>query len=211
VGIDLKMGKLVIKAHEVVHFPSSMSDKEIRGFVKEETGFSVRRLDNVTLIALSAVDRLVKGNETAEHLALYSGAEYMSVGLFQSVIHAMENDEAIRPYDFIATVGNAANFYLTKEFDIRGPNIFIGSSENTLLKNCLLAEVDLTLGHCQQAIIVIWHINDEEQRCHTLLVEQAKETETNIKGWDNPITNSDELLTLAMTGECPLLLNLNCD
>lgn len=205
------MGKLIIKAHEVVHFPSSMSDKEIRGFIKEETGFSVRRLDNVTLIALSAVDRLVKGNETAENLALYSGAEYMSVDLFQSVILAMENDEAIRPYDFIATVGNAANFYLTKEFDIRGPNIFIGSSENTLLKSCMLAEIDLTLGHCQQAIIVIWHIDNEERRCHTLLVEQAIETSINIKEWSSPVTNSDELLTFAITGKYPLLLNLNCD
>ena len=205
------MGKLIIKAHEVVRFPSTMSDKEIRGVVKEETGFSVRRLDNVTLMALSAVNRLKQHNNTSKSLALYSGAEYMSVDLFQSVILAMENNEAIRPYDFIATVGNAANFYLTKAFSIKGPNIFLGSSKSTLLKSCMLAEIDLTLGHCKQAIIVIWHIDDNERRCHTLLIEQAIETDTNIKEWSSPITNSDELLTFAVTGKYPLLLNLNCD
>ena len=205
------MEKLIIKAHEVVRFSSTMSDKEIRGFVKEETGFSVRRLDNVTLIALSAVNRLIQNNNTSKKLALYSGAEYMSVDLFQSVILAMENNEAIRPYDFIATVGNAANFYLTKEFGIQGPNIFIGASKSTLLKSCMLAEIDLTLGHCQQAIIVIWHIDNEERRCHTLLVEQAIEASINIKEWSSPVTNSDELLTFAVTGKYPLLLNLNCD
>ncbi len=42
------------------------------------------------------------------------------LNFFQSVILAMENKEAIRPYDFIATVGNAANFYLSKEFNIQG-------------------------------------------------------------------------------------------
>lgn len=202
------MGALIIKAHEVVRFPITLSDKEIRSIVKKETGFSVRRLDNVTLLALKAVAQLIQHNETSKNLALYSGAEYMSVELFQSVILALKNNDAIRPYDFIATVGNAANFYLTKEFAIQGPNIFIGACENILLKNGLLAEIDLTLGHCQQAIIVIWHINNEERRCHALLVEQTLATAVDIKKWHGPLKNSEELLTLAIEGEYPLLLNL---
>jgi hypothetical protein len=208
-GTEIIMTTLTLKGHEVVRFPTTMSDKEVRSTVKEETGFSVRRLDNVTLIALSAVDRLMKNNNTSKNLALYSAAEYMSVDLFQSVIIAMENNETIRPYDFIATVGNAANFYLTKEFAIHGPNIFIGASENALLKTSLLAEIDMVLEHCSQAIIVIWHINNKEWRCHALLIEQSTVTEE-ANTWHHPVTNSDELLTLAMDGEYPLSINLTC-
>lgn len=197
----------MIKAHEIVRFAAETTDKEVRTQVKTETGFSVRRLDNVTLTSLNAVYRLFAKNKTSPHLALYSAAEYMSVELFQSVIHAMENSEPIRPYDFIATVGNAANFYLSKEFNIHGPNIFIGASENSLLKATMLAETDMALGHCQQAIIVIWHVDCREHRCHALLVEPAIETDKKIPQWHDAVTTSDELLTLALEGQYPLLID----
>lgn len=203
------MSQLILKAHEVVCFPMAMSGKELRSVVKSDTGFSVRRLDNVTLISLMAVNRLMANNKTLSQLALYSGAEYMSVELFQSVILAMENKEAIRPYDFIATVGNAANFYLSKEFNIQGPNVFIGASGNTLLKAGLLAETDMLLGHCQQAVIVIWQIDDKERRCHALLVAKASDKDdTAVKTWHHPIASAQELSLLADEGQYPLLLNL---
>jgi len=204
------MGKLILKAHEVVLFPVEMSDKAIKKMVKEETGFSVRRLDSFTLISLNAVHRLMAHNNTVENLALYSGAEYMSVDLFQSVITAMANKEAIRPFDFIATVGNAANFYLAKEFNIKGPNIFIGASENILLKNALLAETDITLGHCEQAVIVIWQINEQERRCHALLVEQVKENDNKIIELHDGIMTNDDLFAQDFEGQYPLLINLPC-
>jgi hypothetical protein len=207
------MGKVIVKAHEVIRFSNNMSNKEVRSAVKEETGFAVRRLDNVTLTSLNAVYRLMENNLTSKKLALYSGADYMSVELFQSVILAMENKEAIRPFDFISTVGNAANYYLTKEFNIKGPNIFIGASEHTLLKNIMLAETDIMLGHCEQAIIVIWQINDVEQRCHALLID-AVTVETTKKGikevseWHHPLVNGEDLLKFSLAEEYPLLLNL---
>jgi hypothetical protein len=207
------MGKVIVKAHEVIRFSNNMLNKEVRSAVKEETGFSVRRLDNVTLTSLNVVYRLMKNNRTSKKLALYSGADYMSVELFQSIILAMENKEAIRPFDFISTVGNTANYYLAKEFNIKGPNIFIGASENTLLKNIMLAETDITLGHCEQAIIVIWQINDVEQRCHALLiealaVEDLKNKVKEFNKWHYPLENGDDLLKFALEGEYPLLFNL---
>ena len=211
------MSQLIIKAHEVVGFSAEMTDKEVSSRVKTETGFSVRRLDNVTLMSLNAVYRLMANNKTSPQLSLYSAAEYMSVELFQSVIQAMENNEAIRPYDFIATVGNAANFYLSKAFNIHGPNIFIGASKHSLLKTAMLAECDMALGHSQQAIIVIWHIDNDshigsrERRCHALLIEQATETDEHLPQWRNAVSTSDELLTLAIEGQYPLLIDLQCN
>ncbi|MBU2871610.1 hypothetical protein [Colwellia sp. E2M01] len=204
------MKKLILKAHESVHFAGDLSDKDIRNIVKNETGLSVRRLDRFTLIALNAVDRLIKRNETSKHLALYSAAEYMSIELFQSVIFALENNEAIRPYDFIATVGNAANFYISKEYKINGPNVFIGASENILLKTALLAETDIELGHCQQAVIVIWQINNKERSCHALLVEQIEDNSKEITNeWHSTLNSCNDLLELTADTKLPMLLNLN--
>lgn len=168
----------MLLAHECVKFPRDMTDKEIRTLVKDETKLAVRRLDNFTLISLNTVYRLLLKHPTAKPLALYSGAEYLSVQLFQSVIKSMHEKQAIRPFDFIATVGNAANFYLAKEFNIKGPNIFIGATQDIFLKSQLLAEVDLSLGHCEQAIIVIWLITEDEWLCHAFIVEPAETINT---------------------------------
>lgn len=210
------MTKLILVGHECVSFPREMTDKEVRRLVKEETNFSVRRLDNFTLISLNAVYRLLLNKTTSKTLALYSGAEYLSVGLFQSVIKAMHANEAIRPFDFIATVGNAANFYLAKEFNIKGPNIFIGASEKVFLKTSLLAEMDLNLGHSQQAIIVIWLQTEDDWLCHAFIIEplvlenesaqgrplKAKSFETSLE-----TVCIDDLLQKSTNIICPALLN----
>ena len=206
------MTKLVLLAHECVRFSRDMTDKEVRNLVKNETKFSVRRLDNFTLISLNAVYRLLLKTPTSKSLALYSGAEYLSVELFQSVIKSMHDKEAIRPFDFIATVGNAANFYLAKEFNVKGPNIFIGASQNIFLKNSLLAEIDLNLGHSQQAIIVIWLITEDEWLCHAFLIEQVEIESLATKGKLFQVKGAesvcvDDLLQKSIDIVCPVFLN----
>lgn len=199
----------MLVGHECVSFPRDMTDKEVRRLVKEDTNFSVRRLDNFTLISLNAVYRLLLNNPTSKTLALYSGAEYLSVGLFQSVIEAMHAKEAIRPFDFIATVGNAANFYLAKEFNIKGPNIFIGASKNICLKTSLLAEIDLNLGHSQQAIIVIWLQTEDDWLCHAFIIEPLVLENEPAQGCSLQAVSIDELLQKSATIACPALLNIN--
>lgn len=169
------MSELMIKAYQKVSWLNTLTDKEVRALVKEEAQLPVRRLDRFTLIALLTVHRLLSNNRTnsplGKKLSLYSVAEYLSVDLFQTVITNMRKKEAIRPFDFIATVGNAANFYLSKEFSIKGPNIFIGASESPILKSCLLAEVDLYNQSCEQAIIVVWLVRSESLCCYAFVVE----------------------------------------
>jgi len=206
------MTKLLLLAHESVCFSRNLTGKEIRNLVKNETKLSVRRLDNFTLISLNAVYRLLLKHPTSQTLALYSGAEYLSVELFQSVIKAMHEQKAIRPFDFIATVGNAANFYLAKEFNIKGPNIFIGATKNIFLKNILLAESDLNLGHSQQAIVVVWLITEDEWLCHAFLIEQVDIENLAIKGKLFQPKNLesvciDDLLQNSLDIVFPVLLN----
>ena len=198
------MTKLLLLAHESVRFSRDVTDKEIKNVVKSETQLPVRRLNNFTLLALNAVYRLLLNHPTSKPLALYSGAKYLSLELFQSVINAMHNNQTIRPFDFIATVGNVANYYLAKEFNIHGPNIFIGATEQLFLKSILLAESDLNAGHSQQAIVVIWQVTDEEWCCHAFLIERLP--------IDNLTTNHELINTKALALICiDDLLNESAD
>lgn len=185
---------LVLTAFEKVTLPNELTDKKIRTLVKSETQLAVRRLDTFTLISLLAVNRLFsqlnsKADESTtlgnnvdkvpKKLSLYSAAEYLSVDLFQSVLFNMHNNESIRPFDFIATVGNAANFYISKEFNITGPNLFIGASENPFIKSCGLAEIDFLEGFSEQAIIVVWHLAAEQRYCYAFSVEPSNRGKLN--------------------------------
>ncbi len=197
------MSLLKVVAYESISFSTRLSDKEVRQMVKSETACSVRRLDNFTLISLNTVFRLVNNNCLSSELALYSSAEYLSVDLFQSVITSLKNDEALRPFDFIATVGNAANFYLAKEFNVSGPNVFIGASQQPFFKSALLAQSDLNLGHAQQAIIVVWHCSDTERVCHAFAVEKSLENKIDIQ-----LINVDEVMRSEQALLCPLYVDL---
>ncbi len=173
----MSVGNLRIIGHATASFSNSVPDKELRSLVKTETGLSVRRIDNFTLLSLLATYRLFNQNNLLKtltgNLSLYSVAEYLSIDLFQSVIINMHNNEPIRPFDFIATVGNAANFHLAKTFNIKGPNIFIGATQFPFTKSCLLAELDLHEEHATQAIIVVWTIKNDHKHCHAFAIENC--------------------------------------
>ncbi len=190
---------LTLIAYEKVSVSNELSDKDIRSLVKNETNLSVRRLDTFTLLSLLAVYRLFNNSSelftlSSKPLSLYSAAEYLSVELFQSVIMSLKNNESIKPFDFISTVGNAANFYITKEFNIKGPNIFIGASDQPFLKSCALAEMDFLEDHSSQGIVIVWSITERSRQCYAFIIEKC---ETGITGKtinaDNYL-NIDELI-----------------
>jgi len=189
----MRANMLSLVKYEKVSLSNDLTDKEIRTIVKNKTQLPVRRLDTFTLISLLAVYNLF--NQAGAHqesylnlhndenitvsstTSLYSAAEYLSIDLFQSVLSQLDKHESIRPFDFIATVGNAANFYIAKEFNIKGPNLFIGASEQPFLKSCALAEIDLLEGHSEQAVIVVWYLTEHQRQCYAFLV-QASENQT---------------------------------
>ncbi|XPF95692.1 hypothetical protein ACM9HF_06665 [Colwellia sp. RE-S-Sl-9] len=186
---------LALIAYEKVSVSNELSDKDIRSLVKNETDLPVRRLDTFTLLSLLAVYRLFNNSselykKSSKPLSLYSAAEYLSVELFQSVITSMKNNESIRPFDFIATVGNAANFYIAKEFNIKGPNVFIGASEQPFMKSCALAEMDFLEGHSSQGIVIVWSITESSRQCYAFIIEKC---ETGIIG---KIDNEEDYLNI---------------
>ena len=186
-------------AYEKVSLSNELTSKEIRSLVKTETSLPVRRMDTFTLISLLAVHRLLNNpsirSTLSDKLSLYSAAEYLSVDLFQSVLTSMHNNESIRPFDFIATVGNAANFYIAKEFTIKGPNIFIGASEKPFLKSCILAEIDFLEGHSSQAIIIVWSVTNTTQECYAFIIGKSVIDNSAVE-LNDLSNNNEELLNI---------------
>ena len=106
-----------------------IDNKNLRQQVKQKYGVAVRRLDNFTLCALAAVAELGGDIHHYKKLSLISCAQHFSIELIQQMLLDLQQNHAIKPLDFVATVGNAANFYIAKEFAIDGCNLFVGADK----------------------------------------------------------------------------------
>jgi len=164
--------KLQEIAHSLVEYESSLTGKELRKQVKKITGFEVRRMDAFTLIALQAMYELfeqekVKALALGQHqLGLYGVGDYFSIELLQSLVLSIEEGEDVRPLDFISSVGNSANFYLAKQFTIRGVNLFTGASNDASKRTQLLAQNDLALGIVDYSVMIHWQQNEAVSQCN---------------------------------------------
>ena len=159
----------VVEQH-YVEFERALTVKEIRQQVKATTGFEVRRMDSFTLIALATVYGLLKDKQLNGEIGLYGIAQYFSVDLLQKLVFTINDDQDIRPLDFIATVGNAANYYLAKLFKITGPNLFLGDSTNSDIAVKMLVKADLSSNIVRYAIIVRWHDSPDKISCSAQLL-----------------------------------------
>ena len=165
-------------AQNVVEFDADLSAKILRKQVKQLTGFEVRRMDSFTLIALQALHDLFENEQVKalsldnNQLGLYGVGDYFSVALLQSLVLSIEEGEDVRPLDFISSVGNSANFYLAKQFNIRGVNLFTGASTEAIVRTQKLAKTDLALGIVDYAVLVHWQQNEDISQCTVSLFKQ---------------------------------------
>ena len=153
-----------------VSFSRELTNKEVRKQVKSETGLEVRRMDNFSLVAINTLHRLMAGQHIEGNLGLYSAAQYFSVDLLQGLLTGIEQGDEMRPVDFISTVGNTANYYMAKLFNVLGPNIFIGTSRDASLKLELLSQCDLSNKLVDYALLVQWHDNETSYQCEAKLL-----------------------------------------
>ncbi|KPZ60678.1 hypothetical protein AN391_00290 [Pseudoalteromonas sp. P1-13-1a] len=162
-----------VLANSLVCLDKSICIKALRQQVKQETGLAVRRMDAFTLIALLTIFRAKDGLELTSRTGLYSCADYFSSDLMQSMLIDVHDCEAIKPLSFVASVGNAANYYIANAYFINGPNLFIGSDKSGMKKNQLLAKADMENGIIDNAILVVWHEDDKIRQCSVKIVENA--------------------------------------
>ncbi|WP_340679986.1 hypothetical protein [Paraglaciecola sp.] len=155
-----------------------LDNKALRQQLKEQFGIAGRRLDNFTLCALGAVAKLGSEIHQCKPLSLISCAAYFSIELIQQMLLDMQQGKNIRPLDFVSTVGNAANFYIAKEFAIGGSNIFIGAGEDALAKSLLISSLEAQTNKTGSVLLLVWQESEEQRRCHALLLRDSKESDT---------------------------------
>ncbi len=151
-----------------------LTNKALRKQLKIEFGIQGRRLDNFTLSGLAACHLLF--NKLPEEcgqgrLSLFSSSQYFSIERLQALLTEIDQDMSIKPLDFIATVGNAANFYIAQQFNLLASNLFIGTSEHAFYKNACLASCDAMLEPERGSIFVIWQDNMECRQCFAFYVK----------------------------------------
>ncbi|WP_158972332.1 hypothetical protein [Paraglaciecola sp. L3A3] len=155
-----------------------VENKDLRRQVKDEFAVAVRRMDNFTLTGLAAVAKLGIEFSNPDDFSLVSCAQYFSVELLQQLILDVDAGKSIRPLDFVATVGNAANFYVAKEFAIHGSNLFLGADQQAIEKTLLISALELTTTPQQQVIALVWQETQDQRTCHAMLLQTAKQDET---------------------------------
>ncbi|EWH10596.1 hypothetical protein DS2_07183 [Catenovulum agarivorans DS-2] len=159
----------IIAQSEFTH-ARDITNKILRAELKQAFGINGRRLDNFTLAGLAAATKLHL-NAQRPITGLIGCAEYFSVELLQSLLLDIDAANPIRPLDFVATVGNAANYYIAKEFNVTGLNLFIGSSDNSEAKLLQLAETELMANQHQTLLLLNWHEDSNQRRCKASLVD----------------------------------------
>lgn len=176
--IQTKPAEIQTLANAQVSYDATITNKILRKQIKQITGFEVRRKDNFTLIALQALQSLFNTKEAQAidlanaQLGLYGVGDYFSVELLQSLVLSVEQGEDVKPLDFISSVGNSANFYLAKQFDITGVNLFTGASQEAINKTQLLAQSDLALGLVDYAVLVHWQQDEVTRLCQVSLLSR---------------------------------------
>ena len=182
----------------------TLDNKSLRQQVKQKYAVEVRRLDNFTLCALASVAELGVEIQAYKNLSLISCAQYFSIELIQQMLLDLKQNRAIRPLDFVATVGNAANFYIAKEFSIDGSNLFIGADEDALKKSLLLSALETNSNKEAAVILLVWQETERERFCHALLLSNTKEQHGMCPQRQN-LNHLNELSTM----DLPALLNVN--
>jgi hypothetical protein len=182
----------------------ALDNKSLRKQVKQKYAVEVRRLDNFTLCALAAVAELKTEIQAYSDLSLISCAQYFSIELIQQMLQDLEKNRAIRPLDFVATVGNAANFYIAKEFSIDGSNLFIGADENALNKSLILSALETNSNKEAAVILLVWQETELERFCHALLLGGTIKKHDMFPKRQN-LRQLNELSAI----DLPVVLNLN--
>ncbi|MFT2091840.1 hypothetical protein [Paraglaciecola sp. 2405UD69-4] len=167
--------KLTITSQAYFSHPRTMSNKALRQQVKDDFDVAVRRMDNFTLSGLAAIAKLNLDIANPEKVSLVSCAPYFSVELVQKLIIDCQNGKSIRPLDFVSTVGNAANFYIAKEFEIHGSNLFLGAGTNAIDKALMVSAIELASKVQQKVVILFWQETPTERSCYAMLAENPVE------------------------------------
>jgi len=198
--------KLTLIAQSTYRHPRDVEQKLFRREIKQKFGVEVRRLDCFTLCGIAAVASLSEEFQQFDQLSLISCAQYFSVELVQQMIIDIDQGKSIKPIDFVTTVGNAANFYIAKEFSIFESNLFLGADVLSLEKTFLVGALELNSNPAQAVILLSWKETEQERICRAFVVRSAIASDSQFKQ-----VNQVSELSDALEAGTPVLVDINTE
>lgn len=145
-----------------IHIYSASSVKQTTGAdskalkleLKQRAGKTIRRIDQLTRLALVGALRCTESIELPQRTGLIMTSKYGSLNNSLSVLQEIfQQHSAPSPLKFVNTVSNAASFYVAEQLKLSANNIFI-ARENFALEGCLkLARQDLNSGRLDAVLV----------------------------------------------------------
>jgi hypothetical protein len=140
-----------------------------------------RRIDRFVQLALIGSGRCVGNSQLAEKTGVYIGSGLGSIANTIKVQQQVIRDRRLpRPADFINTLSNTAGYYVARNLDLQGQNLFVSRGEASMDAAFQLALMDLSTGMVETALVGVvdecaMPLSDHARRMkldtHTVLAE----------------------------------------
>lgn len=143
-----------IYATNSVEQVAGADSKSLKQELKQRAGKTIRRIDQLTRLALVGALRCTESVDLPQRTGLIMTSKYGSLNNSLSVLQEIfQQQSAPSPLKFVNTVSNAASFYVAEQLKLSANNIFI-ARENFALEGCLkLARQDLNSGRLDAVLI----------------------------------------------------------
>lgn len=183
----------VIAASEV-RGSAAVDDKVLKARLGAYLAHPPRRVDRLILQALLGAALLKPYVQTRS--GLYLAATYPARPTMQALLEAVCVEQKLpKPFEFVNSVSNAAGFHVAQQLDLQGPNLFIGAGTAVWGDLWMLAELDLSEGLIDQALLLLCH--ERDGFCVQALVLEAGEGPGPAQGFAG-LTAQVEVLRLAL-------------
>lgn len=130
--------------HNVIHIYATghveqaegVDNKPLKTELKERAGKTIRRIDQLTRLALVGALRCTESIQLPTRTGLVMTSKYGSLNNSLSVLQEIfQQNSAPSPLKFVNTVSNAASFYVAEQLKLSANNIFI-ARESFALEGC---------------------------------------------------------------------------
>ncbi|MBV1888905.1 MAG: hypothetical protein KUG67_01510, partial [Proteobacteria bacterium] len=127
---------------------------EVRNEVNEVCHERFRRIDRFIQLCLLGSARCVNQDMLNRNTGLYIGSRFAAICNTIQVQEQMFVKKQIpRPANFINTLSNSAGYYVARNFQLEGKNLFVSRGNASLEAALQLASLDLLSGRVEQALV----------------------------------------------------------
>ena len=148
------MIQVISASHYLQTIPDDTSLPVLDPILKQLCREPFRRIDRFIQLALMGSARCAAGQSLRKDCGIYLGSGLGPIGNNVVIQKRLIHDHEIpKPFNFINTLGSAAGYYVARNLDLQGQNLFISRRGASLQAVLNMAMVDLALGVVSQALV----------------------------------------------------------